>query len=123
MSETQNKYAEIEIDKEGKFKYIQIKITNKENKEDTRIIIRGSAKCKFHNDIFKDFMEKANIDADSKYTFEPIGGGKITINGKDINIFGESTVYGPADHEKTSQMLEKHFGKDKYKITWEKTVV
>jgi phosphohistidine phosphatase len=123
MSETQNKYPEIEIDKEGKFKYIQIKITNKENKEDTRIIIRGSAKFKFHNDIFKDFMEKANIDADSKYTFEPIGGGKITINGKDINIFGESTVYGPADHEKTSQMLEKHFGKDKYKITWEKTVV
>ena len=123
MSETQNKYPEIEIDKEGKFKYIQIKITNKENKEDTRIIIRGSAKFKFHNDIFKDFMDKANIDADSKYTFESNGGGKITIKGNDINIFGESTVYGPANHEKTSQILEKNFGKDKYKITWEKTVV
>jgi len=123
MSETQNKYPEIEIDKEGKFKYIQIKITNKENKDDTRIIIRGSAKFKFHNDIFKDFMDKENIDANSKYTFEPIGGGKITIEGNNINIFGESTVYGPANHEKTSQMLEKNLGKDKYKITWEKTVV
>ncbi len=121
MSETQNKFPEIEIDKEGKFKYIQIKITNKENKEDTRIILRGTAKCKFHNDIFKDFMDKANIGPDDKYTYEPIGGGKITINGNAINIFGESTVYGPANHERTAQILEKNFGKDKFKITWEKT--
>ena len=37
--ETENKIPEVDIDKEGKFKYIQIKITNKQNKEDQRIVI------------------------------------------------------------------------------------
>ena len=118
--ETKNNIPEIEIDKKGKFKYIQIKITNKENKQDQRIIIKGTSRCKFHNDIFKEFMEKLNVTPNDKFIYEPIGGGKIEFNGNKIYINGESSVYGPCDHQLTSEKLEKFFGKGKYDIIYEK---
>ena len=116
--ETENKIPEVDIDKEGKFKYIQIKITNKQNKEDQRIVIKGTSKCKFHNDIFKEFMEKLNITENDKYIYEPIGGGKIEFNKNKIYRSGESTIYGPCDHELTCKKIQKYFPKDKYEITY-----
>lgn len=118
--ETENNIPDVEIDKEGKFKYIQIKITNKEKKEDERLVIKGTATCKYHNNIFDAFMEKLNPTDKEKYNFDVLGGGKIEFNGNKIHIHGESSVYGPCNHELTSKMLEKYFGKGKYEITWEK---
>ncbi len=120
MEEKEKKIPEIELDKEGKFKYIQIKITSKEKKDDERIILQGTASCKYHNDIYKAFTEKYNITENDKYNYEVLGGGKMEIKDNKIHIHGESSVYGPCDHELTSKMLEKHFGKGKYEITWEK---
>ena len=58
MEEKEKKIPEIELDKEGKFKYIQIKITSKEKKEDERIILQGTASCKYHNDIYNIILQK-----------------------------------------------------------------
>ena len=101
------------VDDLGRFKYIQIKITNKKNKEDTRIIIRGTANLGYHKDIFREFMNGIIINSDKSlyenYTYEVVGGGRIDIHYGDINVYGYSTAYGQADHKKTAQILENFF--------------
>ena len=121
MSHSLEKYKEIEIDEEGKFKYIQIKIINKKDPKDTVIIIRGNKNCKFHDEIFKSFMEKANVTLDDPYNYEVLGGGKMEYkdNNSKIYLSGQSTVYGPCDHYKTMEIIKKNF-KDKYTIEIEK---
>ena len=120
MSGSSERYKDVEIDEGGKFKYIQIKIVNKKDPNDTRIIIRGYSNCKFHDQIFKSFMEKANVTLEDPYNYEVLGGGKIEYkeNNK-IYLSGQSTVYGPCDHFLSKEMLKKHFG-DKYTIEVEK---
>ena len=44
--------AEVEIDKEGKFKYILVKVWEEGREEAARIIVRGTAEAEFHPDIF-----------------------------------------------------------------------
>ena len=117
MSDSKERFNDVEIDEGGKFKYIQIKIINKKNPNDTRIIIRGFKDCKFHDEIYKKFMENANVTLDDPYNYEVIGGGKLEFkdNNTKIYIYGQSTVYGPCDHYLTKEIISKHFG-NKYSI-------
>ena len=121
MSQSLDRYKDIEIDEEGKFKYIQIKIVNKKDPKDTRIIVRGYKQCKFHDEIFKLFMEKANVTLEDPYNYEVLGGGKIEYkdNNSKIYLSGQSTVYGQCDHYTTMEIIKKNFG-DKYVIEIEK---
>ena len=123
MSESLERYKDVEIDEDGKFKYIQIKIVNKKDPKDSRIIIRGTAKCKFHDEIFKLFMEKANITMDDPFNYEVLGGGKIEFRDRNTKIYlsGQSSVYGPCDHYKSSEIMKKHFG-EKYKFEIENNI-
>lgn len=110
----------VEIDNIGTFKYIQIKITNKTDVNDKKIIIRGSAQFKFHDQNFEHFMTSNNIGINDKYNYEPIGGGKITIDGNNMKIHGMSSVYGACDHNLTKQiLLENLDGADKLNIVVE----
>lgn len=46
--------AEVEIDREGKFKYILVKIwlaNGKEEEEEGKLIVRGTSEAEFHPDI------------------------------------------------------------------------
>ena len=46
--------AEVEIDREGKFKYILVKIwldNGKEGEEEAKLIVRGTSEAEFHPDI------------------------------------------------------------------------
>ena len=117
MSESKERFNDVEIDEGGKFKYIQIKIINKKNPNDTRIIIRGFKDCKFHDEIYKKFMENANVTLEDPYNYEVIGGGKLEFkdNNTKIYISGQSTVYGPCDHHLTKEIINKNLG-DKYSI-------
>ena len=121
MSGSLERYQDVEIDERGKFKYIQIKITNKKDPKDTRIIIRGYSNCKFHDQIFKQFMEKANVTLEDDFNYEVVGGGKIEYKDNNTKIYlsGQSTVYGPCDHYQSMEILKKHFG-NKYTFEIEK---
>ena len=44
--------AEVEIDKEGKFKYILVKVWEEGREEAAKIIVRGTAEAEFHPDIY-----------------------------------------------------------------------
>ena len=81
---------ECEIDDTGRFKYIQIKVSNKKNPEDYKIIIRGSSEFPYHKYIYRDFMNKILYEKDKSlfenYNFEPNGGGRIDIKNKNISV-------------------------------------
>ena len=101
------------VDDLGRFKYIQIKIINKKNPEDFRIVIRGSTNYGYHKDIFRNFMNEIITNKDKslyeKYNYEVVGGGRIDMHYGDIKVYGYSTAYGQADHEKTKEILERFF--------------
>ena len=115
MSDSKERYKDVEIDEGGKFKYIQIKIVSKKDPNDTRVIIRGYSNCKFHDEIFKAFMEKSKVTLEDPYNYEVLGGGKIEYKDNKITLSGQSSVYGACDHHQSKEMLKKHFG-DKYEI-------
>ena len=103
------------IDNNGKFKYIQIKVNDIKNQNESKIIIRGTSdNVKYHKDIFTNFINNEinnNIQMKNNYSFEIIGGGKIIFNNenKTIILYGYSTAYGPADHSLTSSIIKKYY--------------
>ena len=104
---------ECKIDNEGTFKYIQIACINKNNDNDSKLIIRGTSYYSFHKQIFYDFMKEINNSNNKvlidNYDFKCVGGGRIEINGKMIFVYGYSTVFGQADHAKTVEILKKYY--------------
>ncbi|NWX87322.1 PHP14 phosphatase, partial [Nothoprocta ornata] len=105
---------EVDIDADGTFKYILVRL-QRPGGEERRDIVRGTKAAEFHNHIF----EKVNPEME-KLGFECkcLGGGKIEHNSKDkkIRVFGLSTGYGKADHSVTVELLKKVY--TDYEITW-----
>jgi phosphohistidine phosphatase len=101
------------IDQEGVYKYIQIECINKDNKDDKKIIIRGDGNCSYHKDIFRkfliDIMNSNDKNLKENYEYECIGGGRIEFKPDCILIYGYSSGYGQADHEKTKEIIKKFF--------------
>ena len=108
-----NIIKECKIDNNGEFKYIQILFKNKEEKDKSKIIIRGTSYFSQHKQIFDDFLTQIknskNNDLINNYEYKCIGGGKIEINGKMISIYGYSVTYGQADHYRTMEILKKYY--------------
>ncbi|CAM5160910.1 unnamed protein product [Natator depressus] len=104
----------VEIDADGTFKYILVRVQRAGGAEH-RDVVRGTAAAEFHNHIF----EKVNPEME-KLGFECkcLGGGKIDHNSKDkkMRVFGLSTGYGKADHAVTVEILKKVY--QDYEITW-----
>ncbi|XP_062857291.1 si:dkey-51e6.1 [Trichomycterus rosablanca] len=107
--------ADVEIDPEGKFKYILVKIKVKGGTEH-KDIVRGTKSAEYHNHIFEKLnpaMEALGLECSC------LGGGKIEHNSKDkkLRVFGESTGYGKADHAVTVEKLKAVY--KNYEITME----
>ncbi|KAL8177396.1 UNVERIFIED_CONTAM: hypothetical protein K2H54_002691 [Gekko kuhli] len=105
---------EVEIDPDGTFKYILVRVQPPEADEH-RHVVRGTAAAEFHNHIF----EKLNPEMEKLgFVCKCLGGGKIEHNSKEkkIRVFGLSTGYGKADHAVTVQLLKRTY-KD-YEISW-----
>ncbi|XP_066481406.1 14 kDa phosphohistidine phosphatase-like [Tiliqua scincoides] len=105
--------AEVEIDPDGTFKYILVRVQGGPGEQ--REIVRGTAAAEFHNHIFEKVspeMEKLG------FVCSCLGGGKIEHNSKDkkIRVFGLSTGYGKADHSVTVELLKKTY--IDYEISW-----
>ena len=108
-----NAIKECKIDNNGEFKYIQILIINKNDKNESKLIIRGTSYFSHHKEIFDDFLLEIKNSKNEKlkknYEYKCIGGGKIEINGKMISVYGYSVTYGQADHFKTVEILKKYY--------------
>ena len=108
------------IDEFGNFKYIQIKITNKKNPEQSRIIIRGSGNFSYHKAIYKNFLGPILESSDKKlfddWEYKCIGGGRIEFDKNKILIYGTSGEFGPANHKITKEILEKFYPNKKIEL-------
>ncbi|KAJ8279150.1 hypothetical protein COCON_G00062160 [Conger conger] len=108
------KVSDVEIDPDGVFKYILVRVKVKDRTE-YKDIVRGTKNAQYHNHIFEKVspeMENLGLDCTC------LGGGKIEHNSKEktIRVFGESTGYGKAEHSVTAEKLKSTF--EDYNITW-----
>ncbi|XP_060721058.1 si:dkey-51e6.1 [Tachysurus vachellii] len=115
VSECLSKVPDVEIDSEGKFKYILVRLKIKGG-TDHKDIVRGTKSAEYHNHIFERLspaMDGLGLECTC------LGGGKIEHDNikKKLRVFGESTGYGKADHAVTVEKLRAVF-KD-YEITME----
>ncbi|MBN3321598.1 PHP14 phosphatase, partial [Atractosteus spatula] len=114
MADLLSKVSDVEIDPDGVFKYILVRVKTKDGSQH-KDIVRGTASAEFHNHIF----EKVNPEMENLgMECSCLGGGKVEHNSKEkkIRVFGLSTGYGKADHSLTVEKLKAVF-KD-YEITW-----
>ena len=102
------------IDREGVYKYIQIKCNK------NYIFIRGRKDCKYHKNIYKKFLAELKANHLKAKFCKVLGGGRIEKKSKrkKIKIYGYSNRYGRAknQHKITKQILEHFY--PKYDITW-----
>ncbi|XP_046686805.1 sex-regulated protein janus-A-like [Homalodisca vitripennis] len=116
--ESLEKVPNVEIDPEGVFKYILIKVYAKQTRdgnEPSKMIVRGNARGPYHADIYDEARSKIEpLGLDT----ECIGGGRINHDAakKNILVYGYSQGFGKADHQITVDLL-KTFYKD-YNITY-----
>lgn len=112
-----DKISDCIISELGQFKYIQIKVMDKKDRNKNKIVIRGKLGINFHVTNFKAFLSEMEKDPEifNNFDFEPIGGGWITIDKNNINICGFSTAYGKARHAITSAILSQYY--PNHKIT------
>ncbi|XP_063828655.1 14 kDa phosphohistidine phosphatase-like [Ostrinia nubilalis] len=104
----------VDIDPEGVFKYILVKVYGKEknNEEPSVTVVRGYKRCNYHSDIYDEVQEKLQpLDC------EPLGGGRISHDpgNKKIHIYGYSQGYGKADHEVAAKLVKDAY--PEYTIT------
>ncbi|XP_052224405.1 14 kDa phosphohistidine phosphatase-like isoform X2 [Dreissena polymorpha] len=107
---------DVDIDKNGRFKYILIKVHDPDKEREFKHIVRGYARCEYHADIFDEVapaIEESGLDC------EVLGGGRINHDSskKKIEINGYSQGYGQANHSITARILNKRF-RDYDNITW-----
>ena len=103
----------------GRFKYIQIRVTLKSNRNESKIVIRGKLGFSYHLRNFMEFISemKKHKEIYDNFDFDPIGGGWINIDKTNISIYGYSTAYGKASHYLTSLILRKFY--PNHKITYD----
>ncbi|VDN24811.1 unnamed protein product [Gongylonema pulchrum] len=78
---------DVNIDPEGVFKYILIKITEIAIDEE-KVIVRGYAHCKWHKNIFRETQQEVG----SQFSIKCVGGGfiKHEPGKKSILVYGHS---------------------------------
>ncbi|XP_035684863.1 14 kDa phosphohistidine phosphatase-like isoform X2 [Branchiostoma floridae] len=97
---------DVEIDPDGKFKYILIRCHGPGDV--SKDIVRGFAWAEYHDHIYgkvKPVLDELQIQS------QVLGGGKITHESaeKKIHVYGKSTGFGQADHSITVEKLKKKF--------------
>ncbi|XP_076582409.1 14 kDa phosphohistidine phosphatase [Chaetodon auriga] len=114
MADALTNIPDVEIDPEGTFKYILVRVKVKDG-DVNKDIVRGTKSAEYHNHIFEKVnpaMEALGMEC------KCLGGGKIEHNSKEkkIRVFGESTAFGKADHSVSVEKLKSVFSD--YEITW-----
>uniref|UniRef100_A0A8D3A7G3 Si:dkey-51e6.1 n=1 Tax=Scophthalmus maximus TaxID=52904 RepID=A0A8D3A7G3_SCOMX len=113
MADALAKIPEVEIDPEGTFKYILVRVKVKDG-DVHKDIVRGTKSAEYHNHIFEKVspaMEALGMEC------KCLGGGKIEHNSqeKKLRVFGESTVR-LSDHSVSAEKLKSAFSS--CEVTW-----
>ncbi|XP_073496733.1 14 kDa phosphohistidine phosphatase [Phyllobates terribilis] len=96
----------VDIDLDGVFKYVLIRVNVKEGSEEYKDIVRGYGWAEYHADIYDKVaseIEKARV-----YDCECLGGGRINHNSssRKIHIYGYSVGFGQARHASTMELIK-----------------
>uniref|UniRef100_A0A8D9ALJ7 14 kDa phosphohistidine phosphatase n=1 Tax=Cacopsylla melanoneura TaxID=428564 RepID=A0A8D9ALJ7_9HEMI len=104
----------VDIDSRGRFKYILIKLEDKESGR-VKYLVHGNSMSFYHSEILDKFL---NTLTNKNLKVTCVGGGRIVHNPdtKSIEVFGTSYAYGRADHNITKQILAKKYMD--YNIKW-----
>ncbi|XP_028818303.1 14 kDa phosphohistidine phosphatase [Denticeps clupeoides] len=114
MADLLSKVPDVEIDPDGMFKYILVRVKAKDG-AGHKDVVRGTKSAEYHNHIF----EKVNPAVGALgLECACLGGGKIEIDSqaKKLRVFGESTAFGKADHAATVEKLKSVY--EDFEITW-----
>ncbi|XP_021933692.1 14 kDa phosphohistidine phosphatase-like isoform X1 [Zootermopsis nevadensis] len=117
-SEKLESIPDVEIDPDGTFKYVLIKVyggKKADSSEEVKTVVRGFKWGEYHGNIYDKTSEAVQaLGLDS----ECIGGGRIKHDAaaKKILVYGYSQGFGKADHEVTVSLLKKKY--TDYNISW-----
>uniref|UniRef100_A0A8C5QLJ5 14 kDa phosphohistidine phosphatase n=1 Tax=Leptobrachium leishanense TaxID=445787 RepID=A0A8C5QLJ5_9ANUR len=111
-----SRIPEVDIDSDGVFKYVLIRVNVKFGSEDYKDIVRGYGWAEYHADIYDKVaseLEKNNV-----LDCECLGGGRICRSSKDrtIHIYGYSLGFGRARHAVSMEKIQAKY--PDYKVTW-----
>lgn len=117
-TELLNRVPNVEIDDEGTFKYVLIRVyapQTPDGSEPSKMVVRGNRRGAYHADIYDETVQRlTHLRLDS----ECIGGGRIRHEPqqKKIKVYGYSQGFGKADHEISVAILKEVY--PDYEITW-----
>merc|ERR1712007_176060 len=79
------------MDDEGVFKYISINVTEIQNPDNHKVIVRGFEECEYHADIYDRVAPFLN---GAGFQTKCLGGGRIRRSAKEIFVYGYSVGFG-----------------------------
>ncbi|MBN3323814.1 PHP14 phosphatase, partial [Atractosteus spatula] len=109
---------EADIDADGVFKYVLIRVHTTEEGDDTpsKDIVRGYAWAEYHADIYDRVSEE--IERQGGLDCECVGGGRIRHDSqaKRLHVYGYSMGFGRANHSVATEKLKARY--PDYEVTW-----
>ncbi|XP_027055227.1 14 kDa phosphohistidine phosphatase-like [Pocillopora damicornis] len=99
---------DVEIDANGLFKYVLIKVIDPSNEDTYKCIVRGFDWANYHADIYDKIEEEIG---EMRMKTECLGGGRIQHDRleKKILVYGYSVGFGRADHSIAVEKLIKAY--------------
>ncbi|XP_055035977.2 14 kDa phosphohistidine phosphatase [Misgurnus anguillicaudatus] len=110
------KIPEVDIDPNGVFKYVLIRVHSKTDDESHVDIVRGYAWAEYHADIYD--RVSGELERAGGVDCECLGGGRIKHNSaeKKIHVYGYSMGFGKAKHAVSTEKIKACY--PDYEVTW-----
>ncbi|KAL2099478.1 hypothetical protein ACEWY4_003872 [Coilia grayii] len=105
-----------DIDPNGVFKYVLIRVHSTDDESISKDIVRGYAWAEYHADIYDkvsgDLERAGGVDC------ECLGGGRIKHDSeaKKIHVYGYSMGFGRAKHSVSTEKIKALY--PDYEVTW-----
>uniref|UniRef100_A0A8C2GJ20 14 kDa phosphohistidine phosphatase n=1 Tax=Cyprinus carpio TaxID=7962 RepID=A0A8C2GJ20_CYPCA len=109
------KIPEVDLDPNGVFKYVLIRVHSKN--DDSHVdIVRGYAWAEYHADIYD--RVAGELERGGGLDCECLGGGRIKHDSaaKKIHVYGYSMGFGKAKHSVSTEKIKIHY--PDYEVTW-----
>ncbi|XP_058614818.1 14 kDa phosphohistidine phosphatase [Onychostoma macrolepis] len=109
------KISEVDLDPNGVFKYVLIRVHSKDD-ESYVDIVRGYAWAEYHADIYD--RVAGELERGGGVDCECLGGGRIKHDSaaKKIHVYGYSMGFGKANHSVSTEKIKTHY--PDYEVTW-----
>ncbi|XP_022200609.2 14 kDa phosphohistidine phosphatase isoform X2 [Nilaparvata lugens] len=120
MADLLSQVADVDIDANGTFKYILIRVygpdTTDNSDPPSKLIVRGYQRASYHVDIYEEVQAKQLKQLGLECECE--GGGRIKHDRdeKRLLVYGYSQGFGRANHQLAVDLLKVNF--PGYEVTW-----